>query len=145
MSRSSSAVVVALLVSCVVAGTWARRGLAQAAKPEHTRDSVEVVKKNLADGKAVLLDVREESEWRAGRLEQARLFPLSKLRGAANPKSVTKELDATKIIYCHCRSGGRVLAAAEILRAEGFDVRPLKQGYEDLLKSGFTKAAASAE
>jgi rhodanese-related sulfurtransferase len=45
-----------------------------------------------------------------------------------------------KIIYCHCRSGRRCLTAADILKKQGYDVRPLKAGYEDLLKAGFPQA-----
>jgi len=47
---------------------------------EHTKDSLETVKKNLKEKKAVLLDVREQREWDAGHLQQALLVPLSKLR-----------------------------------------------------------------
>jgi len=48
-------------------------------------------------------------------------------------------LPQEKIIYGHCRSGSRVLVAAPILRKMGYDVRPLKAGYTDLLKAGFSK------
>ena len=37
-------------------------------------------------------------------------------------------------------SGARSLIAQELLKKEGYDVRSLKQGYEDLLKAGFEKA-----
>jgi rhodanese-related sulfurtransferase len=45
-----------------------------------------------------------------------------------------------KIIYTHCKAGGRALTCGDILKAQGYDVRPLKPGYEDLIKAGFQKA-----
>jgi rhodanese-related sulfurtransferase len=68
------------------------------------------------------------------------LLPLSKLREAKDPKALLKDLDAKKVIYCHCRAGGRALTAAKLLQQQGFEVRPLKQGYEELMKGGLPKA-----
>ena len=45
-----------------------------------------------------------------------------------------------QIIYCHCRSGGRVLAAKGILSKLGYDIRPLAAGFDDLVAAGFTPA-----
>ena len=110
----------------------------------HTKDSLDVVKARLAKGTAVLLDVREPFEWNDGHLKAATLVPLSDLHEAKDDaefaKKLTKNLPAKKIIYLHCRSGGRVLAATPILRAMNFDVRPLKAGYSVLVKAGFEKA-----
>jgi rhodanese-related sulfurtransferase len=108
---------------------------------EYTKDATETIQKNLAEKKAVLLDVRELSEWNAGHLRDAVLVPLSKLRAAKDPKEVLKDVDSKKIIYCHCRAGGRALTAAKLLKQQGYDVRPLKQGYEELMKAGLPKAA----
>jgi len=110
------------------------------AKPKHTKDSIKTVKQNLKKKKALLIDVREKKEWDAGHLELAQLVPLSKLQGKIDVKKLAKQLPKKKIIYCHCRSGGRVLKAAPILKKMGYDIRPLKQGYADLLKAGFKKA-----
>jgi len=111
---------------------------------EHTKDSLDVVKARLAKGTAVLIDVREPFEWKDGHIKAATLVPLSDLREAKDDaefaKKLTKNLPAKKIIYLHCRSGGRVLAATPILRAMNFDVRPLKAGYSVLVKAGFEKA-----
>jgi rhodanese-related sulfurtransferase/ubiquinone/menaquinone biosynthesis C-methylase UbiE len=109
----------------------------------HTDDSLEVVKERLAKGEALLLDVREQDEWDAGHLAQATLVPLSVLREKGTSKEFADELAGElpkKVLYCHCRSGGRVLAAAPILKRLGYDIRPLKAGYDDLLKAGFPKA-----
>ncbi|MCG8583195.1 MAG: rhodanese-like domain-containing protein [Pirellulales bacterium] len=110
---------------------------------EHTKDSLATVRKNLDSDKAVLIDVREQDEWDEGRLKHATLVPLSQLKDAAerdNAKAVKGKLPKKKIVYCHCRSGGRALVAGKILAKWGFDVRPLKHGYEDLVEAGFPRA-----
>lgn len=114
--------------------------LGLAAEPEHTKDTPAEVKKAIEKKSAILLDVREPSEWKAGHLKDAQLLPLSKLR-KGDPKEATKGLPKDQVIYCHCRSGGRCLLAAELLQKLGYDVRPLKEGYQDLLEAGFPKAA----
>ena len=50
---------------------------------------------------------------------------------------VNSELDKNKVIYTHCGGGGRALTCGEILKQQGFDVRPLKPGYKQLIKAGF--------
>lgn len=103
---------------------------------EHTNDTLKQVKQRLQNKTAILLDVREQAEWDAGHLKDASLVPLSKIKKGTDPKVASKDV----IIYCHCRSGRRVLSAADILQKRGFDVRPLKAGFADLLKAGFQKA-----
>ncbi len=107
---------------------------------EHTKDSLTKVQKNLADKKAILLDVRETSEWKQGHLAGAQLFPLSELHTAKDAEKLAKELPKEKIIYCHCAGGVRVIPAAEILKRFGYDVRPMSQGYSTLLRNGFPAA-----
>ena len=82
--------------------------------------------------------VREQAEWDNGHLKAAQLVPLSLLGkdGAALPATLPKD----KPLYLHCRSGSRSLKAAEILKAKGYDARPLGQGYGQLVKDGFEKA-----
>jgi len=113
-------------------------GVAHAA--DHTKDSIETVKTNLAEKKAVLLDVREQQEWDEGHLKDAQLAPLSKLEAGMDVKAFAKDLKKDTIVYCHCRAGRRALSAADVLQKAGYDVRPLKQGYEELLKAGLPKA-----
>ena len=111
---------------------------------KHTKDSLEKIKKLLKANKAILIDVREKSEWNAGHLKGALLVPLSELKKNAGNKGFEKKLknkvSKKKIIYCHCRSGGRVIPASKILFDLGYDIRPLKLGYSDLRKSGFPKS-----
>jgi rhodanese-related sulfurtransferase len=112
---------------------------------EHTKDSLDVVKEKLKEKKALLIDVREEKEWDAGHLADARLLPLSQLEKGVSPDNLAKTLAKDKIIYLHCAVGGRCRTAADILKKQGYDVRPLKSGYNQLLKSGFAKAEPKKE
>ena len=110
----------------------------------HTKDTLDTVQKRVDSGEAVMLDVRENDEWNAGHLTSAQLIPLSVLEEGLSPEQLAKLLPADKIIYCHCAKGGRCLLAERILRPLGYDVRPLKSGYDDLKSFGFpteTKAA----
>lgn len=111
-----------------------------ASAAEHTTDSLDKVKQQLVDEKAVLIDVREPSEWEDGHLKDARLLSLSRLRKGVPTEELTKTLPKGKVVYAHCRSGGRCLEAADKLKALGYEVRPLKPGYQELLKAGFPKA-----
>ncbi|HTI51296.1 MAG TPA: rhodanese-like domain-containing protein [Planctomycetaceae bacterium] len=114
--------------------------IAPAFAAEHTKDSLDTVKEKIKDEKAVLVDVREEKEWNAGHLQDARQLPLSRLEKGVAAEKLAKILPKDKVIYVHCAAGGRCLPAAEILKKQGYDVRPLKAGYKQLLESGFAKA-----
>jgi phage shock protein E len=111
------------------------------AKTTQTKDSIDKVKANLKNKKAILLDVREQSEWDAGHLKEAQLLPLSQLTAGLSSPELAKLLPTGKTIYVHCGSGRRALDAVEILRKEGFAGEALRSGYADLLKAGFEKAA----
>jgi len=110
---------------------------------EHTRDPLPQVRQAVESGAAILIDVREQGEWEAGHLQVARLVPLSGLPAAAANGKLGEKLPKDKIVYCHCGSGQRVLKAADLLRMHGYDVRPLKEGYEELVRAGFPKAAGN--
>lgn len=107
---------------------------------EHTTDSLDTIKKNLAAEKAVLVDVREKAEWDDGHLEDALHAPLSELKMPDAAKRFISRLPEKKIVYTHCAAGGRSVSAAKILRAHGLDVRPLKPDYDELIEAGFKKA-----
>ena len=91
-----------------------------------------------------LVDVREQREWDDGHIDGALFLPLSWLReqskGDSFAERLGEKLPGKKILYIHCRSGGRALTAAGLLRKAGYDARPLKAGFEDLRKAGFTPA-----
>ena len=128
----------ALLVAAVMAG-------ASTAVAGHTKDTLETVQERVEKGEAVLVDVREKNEWDKGHLEAAQLLPLSLLEAGLTPEQRAKVLPADKVIYCHCAVGGRCLLAERILRPLGYDVRPLKSGFQDLAKYGFPAAVTPAQ
>ena len=105
----------------------------------HTKDSLDTVKESVKAGKAVIVDVREQNEWDAGHLKGAILAPQSKLNSAADITALLKTLPKDKVIYTHCAAGRRALVCGDILKKHGFDVRPLKTGYKDLVVAGFEK------
>ena len=111
--------------------------LSGAEEPMHTTEPIAAVKKAVEEKKAVLVDVREKSEWDEAHLKDAIFAPLSGLN--ADPK-LSPEVPKDKPIYLHCVAGVRALKAAEILKAQGYDARALKMGYAELLKNGFEPA-----
>lgn len=115
------------LILCLTSVSWAA---------EHTKDTLETIQKATAEKQAVLVDVREKDEWKAGHIRGATFLPLSELK-AANREDVLKRLPKDQVIYTHCRAGRRSVAAAELLEKWGYDVRPLKPGYDELIKFGF--------
>jgi len=108
---------------------------------EFTNDQLPTVQENLATHKAVLVDVREPGEWKEGHVEGAISLPLSSLKKGVDTSTLEHQVPRDKIVYTHCVMGVRALKAAKILEKLGYNVRPLKDGYEDLVKAGFAKAA----
>jgi rhodanese-related sulfurtransferase len=108
---------------------------------ELSDDPLPTVQENVAANKAILVDVREQGEWKAGHVEVAISLPLSSLKKGVDTSALEQELPKDKIVYTHCVMGVRALKAANILEKLGYNVRPLKAGYEDLVKAGFAKAA----
>lgn len=109
-------------------------------QPEHTKDSVETIKSALDNDTAILIDVREQDEWDAGHLTSAKLVPLSDLREPADREKVAADLPRDKTIYCHCKSGGRVLMAKSVLDELGFNIQAMREGFDDLVTAGFERA-----
>ena len=103
----------------------------------HTVDDLELVKSRVEMKQAVLLDVREEDEWEDGHLKAARLVPLSRVKDGEIQEALVMLFPKDRPIYLHCRSGGRVLKCASVLKAKGYDLRPLKAGFEQLAEFGF--------
>jgi rhodanese-related sulfurtransferase len=77
---------------------------------------------DLLDGEALLIDVRELSEWDAGHAPMASHIPLAEL-----PDHVD-ELPQDRLIVCVCRSGARSHRAAAFLNENGFDAVNLAGG-----------------
>ncbi len=104
---------------------------------DHTKDSLATVQRGVTEQKAVLVDVREKEEWEDGHLRDARLLPLSVLEQGVREDDLARILPKDKVIYLHCAFGGRCVQAAAILKKQGYDVRPLKPGFDALLDAGF--------
>lgn len=107
---------------------------------DHTTDSLETVRKAIAEKKAVLLDVREKDEWDGGHLKDAVNLPLSAIKKGITADDLAKIAPKDQVVYLHCRAGSRSVSAAKQLKKTGRDLRPLGPGYDDLLEAGFPKA-----
>lgn len=106
----------------------------------HSADPLDVILKRVKRKEAVIIDVREDYEWDEGHLKGAKFVPLSQIKADKLSKKTLKSLPKDKPIYCHCFSGGRVLLAGKLLKEKGYDMRPIKAGYPELLKAGFKEA-----
>lgn len=92
-----------------------------------------------ADMAAVLLDVREAEEWKAGHAVGAVHAPLSALRaGAALPGSVR-----TRPLIAICRSGKRSREAAVLLAARGVEVADVIGGMRAWAEAGLPVATGN--
>lgn len=81
--------------------------------PETVRD----LSAEIAAGKCLLIDCREQDEWEINRLPDARLAPLSAF--ATEAATLLADSNRPCIIYCH--HGMRSLRAVEWLRSHGHD------------------------
>ena len=104
---------------------------------EHTKDSLETVKERVKAEKAILVDVRELVEWNAGHIQRAVLLPWRELQDKPDEKKIREKLPKDIIVYTYCAVGYRSLRAGKLLTKYGYDVRPLKPGYDELVKAGF--------
>ena len=85
-----------------------------------------------------ILDVREPSEVSAGAIEGSVRIPLSQV------KARSRELDPSKLLVVHCKSGYRSSIATSLLRRDGFrDIANLTGGFE-AWKSAHEKATAAS-
>jgi peptide-methionine (S)-S-oxide reductase len=106
---------------------------------EFTKDSLAAVKKNVAENKAVLVDVRSQEEWNQGNVAGSIFLPDTSLRKNVDPKYLADKLPKDKIIYTFCVVGMRAKKVGKILENHGYTVRVLKPGYDELIKAGFKK------
>lgn len=84
---------------------------------------------DLADD-AVLLDVREDDEWGAGRAPQAVHIPLGEL-----PQRLD-DLPAQRPLAVVCRSGGRSARATQFLLGQGVDAINVSGGMQAWASAG---------
>jgi rhodanese-related sulfurtransferase len=76
----------------------------------------------LMGGGALMLDVREDSEWELGHAPQALHISLAEVPDRLDA------LDKDRLIVCVCRSGGRSSRAGQFLIEQGFDAVNLDGG-----------------
>jgi rhodanese-related sulfurtransferase len=103
---------------------------------EHTKESLPEVRKKVDSKKAVLVDVREPREWKAGHVKGAISLPLSSLQEGITEEKL-KSLPRDKTLYIYCVKGVRAMTAGALLKKQGFDVQVLKPGNQELLDAGF--------
>ena len=103
----------------------------------HARDSLEAVSRKelisrLRDGLVTLLDVRPEDEFALGHITGAVNIPLGKLKHRLG------ELPADREVIAYCRGPYCVLSfeAVAALRARGYLVRRLEDGYPEWKAAG---------
>ncbi len=128
-----------ILLTCVVAAVAALSPSVYGKDSdalEFTKDSLSQVKSNVAEGKAILVDVRDLVEWNSGHVRDAIHLPWRDLQGKKSDQLVDK-LPKDKIVYTYCAVGYRSSRAGKIIAKYKLDVRPLKPGFEDLVKAGF--------
>ena len=78
----------------------------------------------------ILLDVREDDEFKAGHIPGAEWIPLGQL------SSRLDELPKDKTIVAVCRSGNRSGQATELLRQNGFDAHNMQGGMNSWVQAG---------
>ena len=95
--------------------------------------------KELLKGKAVLLDVRPRQEFEAGHLRGAINIPIEELADRMS------ELSRDRQIITYCRGEYCLFAdeAAELLRANGYDVVRLEGGWPEWQSEGRPTSAAA--
>lgn len=89
------------------------------------------VKRGLADGSLLLIDVREREEYAAGHIPGSVSVPLSTFDPDALP-----EADGRRVVFS-CASGGRTLRALAATRAAGLSLREHYKGsFKDWVAHG---------
>lgn len=95
------------------------------AKQRITEISAGEAQKQVENGNAVLIDVREESEWKQGRAAGAQHLS----RGVIEVEIEDQIPNVNQPIICYCGGGGRSALVAENLQKMGYrNVRSLAGG-----------------
>ena len=99
--------------------------LVAAAKQSVTEISAKDAREQAAGGHAVLIDVREEDDWRESHAEGAKHFS----RGMIELEIEDEIPDTAQPIICYCGGGSRSALVAESLQRMGYtNVRSLAGG-----------------
>lgn len=92
--------------------------------------------KELHEDGAILLDVREDTEWRTGHAPGARHIPLGRL------SQRLRDLPTQRTIITVCRSGARSSRAASLLAREGREVFNMTGGMRAWQRAGLPVVAS---
>jgi rhodanese-related sulfurtransferase len=108
--------------------------------PEVTSESV---KARINDPDWMILDVREEDEFKAGHIPGALNFPRGFLEVKADLEHKKRDerlSDRTRKIICYCGGGFRSVLAAQTLQQMGFEhVESMAGGWTSWSEHGFEK------
>lgn len=145
-TRSGAVLALIIAISVIVSGCGAApaaqapAAAAQAvdqaaAQPAALTLPVNIDAKNTNDIRnrddVILLDVREDDEFKSGHIPGAEWIPLGQLSSRLN------ELPKDKTIVAVCRSGNRSGQATELLRQNGFDAHNMQGGMNSWVQAGF--------
>jgi phage shock protein E len=128
------------MIAFGVAACVAATAVAALTAAGNTKDKLKTVKNNVLEKKAVLVDVREKSEWDEGHIDGSIFLPLSALKKGVKKEQLAEAIPEDRILYTFCVVGKRAVTAGNILEDFGYEVRALKPGYKELVRAGFKKA-----
>lgn len=117
-------------------GLWLCLTVTVTVAAEHTAESLTIVKQEVDAGRALLVDVREQSEWNAGHVQGAISLPISQINDGLSAEELGR-LPQDKVLYTYCVLGKRALTAGQVLEQQGLRVKVLKPGYKELIAAGF--------
>jgi rhodanese-related sulfurtransferase len=92
-------------------------------------ENVDAMRRDIAKG-ALVLDVRKDEEWVAGRVDGSVHIPLAEVEARAG------ELPKGRMIVTVCKDGGRSYKAAYALRQAGYDAVNLDGGLTAWVAAG---------
>lgn len=88
------------------------------------------IQRDIADGTALLVDVRTAAEWNDGHAQGAIHVPAEDIMQGTTPTT-----DESVKLYVYCRSGGRAGTAARLLQEKGYTVENIG-GLSDWVRAG---------
>lgn len=94
---------------------------------------IDKVRVEIEKGEAILVDVREQSEWDEDHLHHAQLIPLSSFE----TEEAFFKMPNDKTIYLHCHRGRRAAHAADLMKNRFPLVKALPFTFEELQQKGF--------
>ena len=107
--------------------------LVAAAKQNITEISAADAKKQAEAGAAILIDVREEEDWKEGHAQGAKHLS----RGVIEMEIEDMVSDSTKPIICYCGGGSRSALVADSLQKMGYEnVRSIAGGFRAWKEAG---------